>query len=72
MTPDRAQRPVLDLALNDGQSDGPELHLPTHQVGDLRPVPLYGTCLTSAPRASMNISLARWMIVPLPDDAWLY
>jgi len=32
-------------------------------------LPLYGTCTMSIPAVALNISAARWVEVPLPDDA---
>ena len=66
---DGAQRAALDVRLHRGHGDDAHLDLPADQVGDFGPTPLYGMCLTSTPAASTNISSARWMIVPLPDDA---
>ncbi|MOA34344.1 hypothetical protein D3C78_1557130 [compost metagenome] len=35
------------------------------------PLPLYGTCIMSTPVWLLNISAARWLVLPLPADAKL-
>ena len=41
---------------------------PASRSGMTPALPRYGTCTMSTPAARLNISVARWMPVPAPDE----
>jgi hypothetical protein len=61
--------PAFSCGLDRGQRQHAHVDLAADHVGHHRPMPLYGMWRAVTPASSMNISPARCMMVPLPDDA---
>ncbi|MNT32172.1 hypothetical protein D3C72_1680380 [compost metagenome] len=61
--------PLFRCGCTAGSATTPISTCPAIMSVTIGPVPLYGMCRAFTPASSMNISPARWMMVPLPDEA---
>ena len=69
ITPMARSAPLFKWPCTAGTATTPISTWPPIRSAIIGPTPLYGMWRTSTPAASTNISPARWMMVPLPDDA---